>query len=179
MTTINYNCAHTARRYSRSFVSYEMPFRPNGVVSFAETEGLHSYYIAYYNDTGRVAQFDKILFVRLTTTPRDFRLESHTTPGTLVYFRKQADSADTDPALGDQIPHAETETLTEFFVGTVGPNGETGTASLYRKQTAFSDSYEYWRNGQLRQRTMSRDGLPPEKVLNYDKHGHLLAAGQG
>src|SRR5271166_3450859 len=76
----------TGPRYSRSFVSYEVPFRPDDPVKFADTEGLRSFYAAYHDPTGRVVRFDKVQLVRAEKAPRELELPVAEPPGATIYF---------------------------------------------------------------------------------------------
>jgi hypothetical protein len=174
MTTSTPIAVPTGPRYSRSFVSYEIPFRPDGPLEFADTEGLGSFYAAYHDSAGRVVRFDKYLFVRGEKKPREVKLRAAQPPGATVYFEVVGDSESGEPSVGKQIDYGATENLGEFFTGEVGPSGETCQAILLRKEILFSDAYEYWPTGSLKKRTTTRSGQTPS-VASYDLEGRPLA----
>ena len=71
----------SAPSYFRSFVSYEIPFRPDEPVHFADTEGLRSFYAAWRDPAGRVIRFDKVRLVRAeNAAPRPFELPAAEPP---------------------------------------------------------------------------------------------------
>ncbi len=143
-------------RYYRSFVSYQIPFRPSEPITFEESEGLVSYYIAHHDEAGRVVRFDKIQLVRAVKGTRACPLPTPIAPGAVVYFAATAGG----PA-GDPLEYGETEGLDEIFAGEVGPDGMTVNATLLRRERAFSDAYDYWPDGALKRRTMTKLGQPP------------------
>lgn len=48
--------------YYESFANYEIPFHPVDEITIEKAEKLNSYYIAYFNDEGRIISFEKILY---------------------------------------------------------------------------------------------------------------------
>src|SRR4051794_17253743 len=85
-------------RYYRSFVSYEVPFRPDGSLQFADTEGLRSFYVAYQDLAGGVVRFDKVRLVRLEGPSQEVELSKLEPPGTAVYFQVLRDPSTQGPA---------------------------------------------------------------------------------
>jgi hypothetical protein len=158
----------THLQYSRSFASYEIPFRPDDLVEFADTEGLKSFYVAYRDAAGRIIKFDKVRLVRVEKKPREFDLPALESPGASIYFEVLRDPTTGEPAVGAQVDYTKTEHLGEFFAGQVDSSGHTCHAVLFRKEIAFSDSYEYWPNGRLR--LMTGPDQPPA-VTHYDHEG--------
>jgi hypothetical protein len=155
--------------YYRSFASYAIPFRPEGALEFADTEGLRSFYVVFYDPVGRVTRFDKRQLVRVDDEPREVQLATHAEPGARLYFepvqRRNARSVD----VGNQCEYRDTEHLKDFFVGKVGPSGQTDVV-LFRRDVAFAEAYEYWPNGHLRKRVMTGPDQPPSVAL-YDQEG--------
>ncbi len=166
----------TALRYFRSFLSYEIPFRPDDPITVADTEGLHTFYIAYYDPAGRLIRFDKLQLVRAGTGPLTFTLPSPAKPGTMACFAVLGDPANNEPSIGDRLDFPATEALVQFFAGKVASDGLTGAATLFRKDIAFSDSYDYWPNGRLRKRVLTRTGHLPTIVV-YDQDGRPTTDG--
>jgi hypothetical protein len=161
-------------QYYRSFRSYEIPFRPDEPIEFGETEGLRSFYVAHHDPCGRVVRFDKLRVVRLDPRRRQVQLPGTEEPGATVYFRGEGDPA-RSTQIGERLKYSETEPLSHFFVGKVGPLGQTFQATLYCREIAFSDRYEYWPNGRLKKRTMSGPDMP-ESVAEYDEKGRPVAS---
>lgn len=161
-------------RYYRSFASYEIPFRPDDPVAFADTEGLRSFYVAYHDPAGRVVRFDKLRLVRAERVPREFGLPTAEEPGSVIYFEAVHDPATRDLRLGERLPYRETEPLDEFFAAQVDPSGRACRATLFRKEIAFSDAYEYWPTGRLQKRTMTGPDRP-KSVAHYDRDGRPVA----
>jgi hypothetical protein len=153
--------------YYRSFLSYRIPFAPEDKISYSETEGLRSFYIAYHNPSGLVVKFVKILLTRLeqavTTVPKD-------APKTVVFFA--VDPNRRQPVLAKTLRYSETEDMTEFFEGTILEPGRR-SLSLFRKDQAFKDSYVYWPNGRLRERVLLRMDKS-KAVFRYDRQGRVL-----
>jgi hypothetical protein len=154
-------------RYFRSFASYKIPLRPDGPIEFAGTEGLKSFYIAYYDSAERLIQFDKIWVVRAEKEPREIPLAESAEPGETIYFEAIASEP---PAVGRPIRYADTESLDGFFAGIVDASGQMCQAIRYRKDLFFSDAYEYWPNGRMRKRIMN-GGDKPQRVVEYDRDG--------
>jgi hypothetical protein len=155
----------TQTRYFRSFASYEIPFRPQDPLSFAQTEGLASFYKVYLDLAGRVVRFDKIRLVRMPE--QNIGLPYQASPGQAVYFESVRDSASEKVGVGQKTDYAQTELANEFFVGVVDQGGQTCSGRLIRKEIAFSDVYEYGASGRLRRRTLTGlDRMPT--ITNYD-----------
>ena len=163
----------TGPRYDRSFASYEIPFRPDDPAEFVDTAGLASFYVASHDPAGRVIQFDKLRLVRVGNPTRTLELTAPDKPGASVYFKVIRDSAGREPDVGEQIDYQDTEHLQEFFAGNVARSGQTCQASLFRREIAFSEAYEYWPNGRLRKRAMTGPDQAPA-VAHYDRNGRLL-----
>jgi hypothetical protein len=156
-------------RYYRSFASYKIPFEPDEPVEFADTAGLRSYYVAYHDAAGRVVRFEKVSLVRAEKEPREFALPAPEEPDATLYFRVVRDSASKEPCLGEQLDYRQTESLTEFFAGKVDAPGKTCRAGLFRRESAFTEAYDYWPNSRLRKRT--RVG----SVVHFDREGRPIA----
>ncbi len=160
-------------RYFRSFAPYEIPFRPDEPVEdFADTEGLKSFYRAYFDSEVRVRQFDKLLLVRAEKEEREIVLSAKELPGSAVYF---AVLRDPQPGVGKQLTYSNTEQLAEFFTGAVESSGQTCRAVLFQREIAFSDTYDYWPNGRLRTRTMTKKDHPP-LVVHFNDKGRPVTA---
>ncbi len=177
MSTTNNNAASVSAgpRYSRSFASYEVPFRPDEPIDFADTEGLKSFYASYHDQAGRVVRFDKVQLVRADNAAQEFELPIAAPPGAAVYFEVVRGPATPGLRLGARLDYPQTEHLTELYAGKVGPSGKTGQATLFRKEIAFSDTYDYWPTGHLRKRTMTGPDQPPS-VTHYDREGRPVAS---
>ena len=160
--------------YYRSFISYDIPFRPDNLVEFADTAGLRSFYAAYRDAAGRVVRFEKLRLVRMDKEPRRFEVSAPEEDGNTVYFAVVRDPASRQTKLGKQLDYRETEPLDEFFAGKVDDGGRTYLATEFRKEIAFSEAYDYWPNGHLRQRTMTGPDQPPG-VEHYDPEGQRIA----
>ena len=132
-------------RYFRSFASYEIPFRPDEPVeAFSQTEGLKSFYRAFFDAEGRVHRFDKLLMVHAEKVDRDIKLSAKESPGATVYFEVVRDPQTRRLGVGKPLLYSETEQLAEFFAGEVDASGQTCRAVLLGREIAFSDTYDYW-----------------------------------
>jgi hypothetical protein len=147
--------------YSRSFVSYEIPFRPDEVLDFAETEALPSYYEFFRDRAGRIVKFAKLSLVRVDPTLREVTLGEASPAETPIYFEVKRDPTTREPRVGKQLEYANTQLLSEFFAGKTSAAEKTGTVQLFRKEITFADLYEYRPTGQLQTRTMIRPGKEP------------------
>src|SRR4051794_34619249 len=94
-------------QYYRSFAGYEIPFRPDEPVKFADTVGLRSFYTAYHDAAGRVIQFDKIQLVRAAKEPRQFPLAAARTPGAPIYFEVVHPGPAQEPTPGEELDYRE------------------------------------------------------------------------
>jgi hypothetical protein len=165
------NAQELGIKYYRSFISYEIPLQPEGEIPFEETEGLRSFYIGYHGKEGRVLQFVKILLVREEV--RSVELSEKEDPGARVFFRVIRDPESRKAILGERLPYAKTEKITELFEGVVGDNGRDCQVTLYRKEQALKDMYIYWPNGNLKERILQRRD-DHKSVWHYDQDGNLL-----
>jgi Family of unknown function (DUF6156) len=50
--------------YYESFSGYNIPFRPIGEITIEKAKNLDSYYIAYFNDKGKIISFEKNLYCK-------------------------------------------------------------------------------------------------------------------
>ena len=166
----------TGPRYYRWFASYEIPFRPVDPVVFAETEGLAGYYAAYHDLAGRVARFDKVRLVRVAKEPWTPAPSVAWKPGVAVYFTAVPDSSGEKREPGKQIAYAETEACDDFFVAMVEPSATAGTIARLRREIAFTDSYTYWPNGEMRTRSKTLHGQPSVHE-QYDAAGTRISEG--
>lgn len=157
--------------YYRSFKSYQIPFQPEQKVSFAGTAGLRSFYRCYRNRDGRILEFTKILLNCVDRREIDFTC--HDLPGSTVFFRVDRKRGKSAP--GKQIAFVETEDMTEFFEGEVSESGDHCRLTLFRKEQAFKDVYEYWPNGNLRKRMLTRMDKS-NSVWPCDEEGNILEA---
>ncbi len=132
--------ARTAPRYYRSFLSYEVPFRPEDPVEFADTEGLKSFYAAYFDEAGRVVRFDKLRLVRADKKPRELPLPIAAPPASTVYFEVVRDPAPSEPSPGKQLSYQETEPLNEFFAGKPDSTGWRGMPPCSGRRPRFRTS---------------------------------------
>jgi hypothetical protein len=163
-------------RYFRSFVTYEIPFRPDEPVErFAETEGLKAFYRAYYDAEDRVHQFDKLLMVRAEKEVCAIELSEKETPGSAVYFEVDRDPGTGESSVGKRLKYPETEPIAEFFAGEADSSGRVCQAVLFKREIAFSDTYEYWPTGRLRVRTTTKTEHSPQ-VAHYNEKGRRVAA---
>jgi hypothetical protein len=151
----------------------KIPFGPLEPFAFADTEGLRSFYAVYHDRDGRVVRFDKLRFVRVEKGPREVKLPAAEEPGAALYFKLVPGAAPAAPGVGTRIEYPETELLDEFFAGKVGPSGVDGKVALSRKEVAFTDTYTYWPNGQLRTRVMSGPDQPSTEE-HFDADGRKL-----
>lgn len=152
-------------RYYRSFVSYEVPFQPEGEIPFAETEGLRSFYVAHHNSRGFRLQFMKILLVR--EGERIISLPEPEEPGSRIYFRVVRQNDDSDE-VGSRVEYSDTEGMTDIFEGRVGPSGRDCEAILFRREQVFKEIDSYWPNGALKSRSLRRsDGR--ESFWHFDE----------
>jgi len=150
-------------RYFRSFVSYEMPFRPDEPVEgFAETEGLKSFYRVYFAADDRVHQFDKLLMVRAEKEGRAVELSEKEAPGSAVYFEVDRDRETGEVSVGKRLKYPETEHIVEFVAGQADSSGRVCQTVVFKREIAFSDTYDYWPTGRLRLRTTIKTKHPPQ-----------------
>ena len=160
------------RRYYRWFASYEIPFRPVDPVTYTETEGLKGYYAAYHDPAGRVVRFDKIRLVRLAKEPWTPPPSDPVDPGGMTFFASVPGPGD-ERKPGHRIPYPETEASDEFFVGVAESPEAPGLLMRLRREIAFTDTYTYWPNGEMR----SRGKSAPDKASvceYYDADGNRL-----
>jgi hypothetical protein len=180
MSTILANATNglgTGPGYFRSFASYEIPFRPDEPVEdFAGTEGLKSFYRAYFDAGGRVRQFDKLLMVRSEEEDREFKLSADEKPGSTVYFEVVRDPLTRVPGIGKRLTYPETEQLPEFFAGEVDSLGKACRVLLLGREISFSDTYEYWPTGRLRTRSTTKKDSPAS-LEHYGKGRSLAGLG--
>jgi hypothetical protein len=149
-------------RYFRSFASYEIPFQPDEPVEkFAQTEGLKSFYRAFFDSENRVCRFDKLLMVRVEKEEHEIKLPVKGSPGAAVYFEVVRDPQTRKSSVGKRLTYLQTEKLEEFYVAEVDSSGQKCRAVLFARETAFSDTYNYWPSGCLRTRTTTKKDSPP------------------
>src|SRR4051812_1665221 len=113
MLTLSIPPAQAVRTaYFRSFVSYRIPFQPEDEISYAETEGLNSYYVGRYDREGRLVEFEKILLQKLESRDMDVQKE-YGSPVRLFFAAEQHGSA---LNAGRELAYAETERLPGFYM---------------------------------------------------------------
>ncbi len=159
--------------YYRSFVSYTIPFQPEGEIPFGGTEGLRSFYVGRHDEGGRIVRFLKIILVREDV--REIELPENEETGSRLFFRVDQRPEVETSDVGGRIAYDETEAMTRFFEGEVGESGRNCRVTLFRKEVAFRDEYHYWPNGNLRERHQSR-GDDRESVWHYDEAGIPIEA---
>ncbi len=153
-------------KYFRSWASYEIPMRPVDPVTYEGSEELASYYVARYDEHGRLVQLTKIFREALLT--RDHEMEMDFARGTRVYFE-----ATPSAQPGQRISFAATEALDAYFRGVVADPGRHVKLELIRRTVFFSDEYAYWPNGTLRHRiAQKRDGSRTETF--FDESGRQM-----
>jgi hypothetical protein len=153
--------------YFRSFASYRIPFEPEDELSFAETEGLNSYYVARFDLNGRLVEFDKILLQKLESRATDVRKKNDSPMRVLFMAERRGGAVE----VGREIAYAETEELAEFFMSELAPHPKTLT--LFRRELALQDRYSYWPNGVLAQRVLHRMDQSVA-VWSFDEKGERL-----
>jgi hypothetical protein len=160
--------------YYRSFAAYEIPFRPVEPVTFAETEQLRAFCLAYHGQAGRVVRFDKILLVWAEKEPRLLALPTHKEPGSAICFAVNPDPSGGEPKVGDEVEYVETEACDEFFAGEVLSLGMECKIRRFRREISFTEAYDYWPSGRLRSRVKCRAGEKPVAEY-YDVNGNKLS----
>ncbi len=160
--------------YYEGFATYKIPFCPIDPVTFADTEGHSSFYLAYHDQAGRVVRFDKLRRVWADKEPRIVALPTAREPGSAVYCAVVVDSPGSEAKVGQELEYAETEELDDFFAGNVLPSGLECKVRRFRREIAFTDTYAYWPNGRMRSRIKS--GPDRETVEEYyDANGNKIA----
>jgi hypothetical protein len=173
MITTETQTARTVRTaYFRSFLSYRVPFEPEDEISFTETEGLASYYVARYDADERLCEFDKILLTRVQRLL--IRTAENVDPSSARFFAVKPERANSW-AVGSEIAYAATEGRSEFFASAAGQAGPSCIVSLMRKEVVMRDRYSYWASGGLRKRILTRMD-ESESVWNYDEAGRISDA---
>ncbi len=155
------------KAYYRSFLSYRVPFEPEHEISFAETEGMGSYYIAHYDSEERLREFEKILLTRLEK--RAIHASGEIRARWRPYFSVN-ESAPGRVEVGRELAYTDTERSPEFFQGEEGELGTPGEVWLMRKVPVLRDRYSYWPSGVLRERALTRMDQS-ESVWHYDEEG--------
>jgi hypothetical protein len=175
MTTIETPTVPEIRTaYFRSFLSYRIPFEPEGEISFAETERLGSYYVAHSGPDGRLRQFEKILLTRVQRLDSIVLRQSADQRRYFTVRRRREGALE----LGAQVTYAETERWTEFLQAEESQPGTAAELWLMRRMEVLRDRYSYWPTGVLRDRTLTRMDQS-EVTWRYDEQGRVREANEG
>lgn len=126
-------------KYYKSWVSYRIPHEPIGPITYLETEPLKSFYGANYNKEGKICLFIK--FLKMTDDKQvvvdSSRINSRREPK--VYFN----ATRSNPGNFVQIPYEETESLSEYLVGSVGASDENINCTHVFVREMFKNVYNY------------------------------------
>jgi hypothetical protein len=156
------------KRIYKSFADYEVPFRPQQPIAYAQTEGLASYYVGWHRADGRLLRFTK--FLLQADAPFEFDLPEPREPGSTLYSPGEQDEGGTLSAGGGAIEYSATEELLQYVRATVFPGGTRAAGRNIQKVPFFEERYVYWPNGRLRERIgIRQDGSWSR--WQYDRHG--------
>lgn len=144
--------------------------RPVGPISYEESEDLVSYYLATYDDRGKLATFTK--FLREAHGEYNLETDDDLVPGTRLYFDVTRFGQP-----GVSITFSETEHLDNFFRSAAASSERPVKLEMISRVMFFSDEYTYWPSGALRHRIARKsDGSRVE--TSFDESGRQEHAPQ-
>lgn len=159
------------RQYYKTWVSYKIPMQPTGPITYAETEKLNSFYLAYYNGQQLVR------FIKYLVKKKELgiiKLSQSRTTHLKIFFESLTDLNNlTESSLGEEISYIATENKQTYYVGYVDNTGFSMQLQQVEHQIFFCDDYAYWPDGTLKERVMTKqDG----SILRtqYDERGKII-----
>jgi len=157
-------------QYFESWASYQIPMRPVHPIAYEQSEGLSAYYLAEYDDLGRLWKFTK--FVRDIVATQDLPANVVPSDGSRTSGRSYFEVAGSGQP-GPNIAFPATQFLGEYFRSQVSSVDAHFELQKISQKADFQDEYEYWPNGSLRHRiTHKSDGSSAETF--FDERGRQV-----
>lgn len=171
MDTVDSPTPASARhQYFESWVSYSIPVRPSRPISYADTENLASFYLATIDRRGQLLKFVK--YWKKIEKIRKEELEGASAASGYLYFT-EAESNSGKVSRGLPIPYAQTEQRTRYIRGTLHQGSALLELELVQIKYLSVDEYEYWPNGSLRMRRLTKENGTVSQ-FRFDDAGNQL-----
>ncbi len=162
-------------QYFRSWVSYQIPMKPVDPVDFAGTEGAASFYLGRFDRNGRLVRFTKFLRQETPADAAATRQAAARPGGYHAAVPHPGGGRDDGYTLGEPIPFSDTEGREAYFRVLDGTESQAADLRLVRVGVQFDDQYEYWPDGTLKTRILTRADGSVRRV-DHDRQGRETSA---